>query len=41
LREEVESYVDDAKGSGTWPKIAGVKIRKEKGQQCPKINSKS
>jgi len=32
LREEVESCVDDAKDSGTWPEIAGIKMKKEKGQ---------
>jgi len=41
LREEVESYVNNAKGLGTWPEIAETKMRKEKGQQRPKINSKS
>jgi len=41
LREEVESCVNDAKGSGIWPEIAEIKMRKEKGQRHPKINSKS
>jgi len=30
LKKEVENCVDDAKGLGTWPEIAGK--RKEKGQ---------
>jgi len=27
-----------AKGSGTWPKIAGTETEKRRGELCPKIN---
>jgi len=40
LREEAESCVGVAKGSGTWPKIAGTKEERKGGLPFPKINLK-
>jgi len=38
LREERESCAGVAKGSGTWPKTAGIKEKRKRGPSFPKIN---
>jgi len=40
LREERESCVGVAKGSGIWPETAGKKRREKRERLYPKINLK-
>jgi len=40
LKEEEESCAGVAKGSGTWPVIAGIKRKKKRKLLFPKISLK-
>jgi len=40
LRGEGGNCVGVAKGSGTWPEIAGIREKRRRGQSFPKISLK-